>query len=512
MGYKAFLLGVNTHGLKYSESDAQLMDLCLAQHGYKIIKPYKKEKRSILEQFEDMLDKCDKTDTVIFYFSGHASLAKGKLRLVLDDANNLIRISEITETLQESRATNKLIILDCCHAGAATTDLQLDLSDAYSILTASTRLEKGKEIDDFKAGFLTYQIHQALINNKTKICVENNIKIYALYEWLKNAAEQHNVKHSVKVPIPNLFGNAKNDFQVVPCDSVKDNRESPRFNEVIPQKKYQINVYDLRTHLPNRREQETKLGRAIHTHHNKQHPLVCLIHSDESQCSDRFVKRLVQHYIPQVVARDNIRSHFVPCKLNENIDLQQEFSEQLASKLGINPFATRSEIVQAIVRERSPIIFSTDMCTNNWLQCGQINLIHDFIKFWAKLKLPESHNHLLLVFLYFNYQETKTTNFFRRWFKKKSINDKIRDEFIQLEQENLQEKFGINCVILPELKDIEQDDVEKWAKEYLRVDVWDDFMPEIKNLFKSSKTVSMCDVAKRLREILKEFPPNVFKF
>jgi hypothetical protein len=219
MGYKAFLVGVNTYGLQYSESDAELMDVCLTKHGYEIIKPYRKEKRSILEQFDHMIDKCDKTDTVIFYFSGHASLLKGKLRLVLDEANNYIRISEITEPLEDCRATNKLIILDCCHAGAATADLQFDLSDAYSILTASSRLEAGKEIDDFKAGFLTYQINQAFTDNIAEICVDKKITINRFYEWLNTAAKQHNVKHSVQVPIPNLLGNAKNNFEIAACDN-----------------------------------------------------------------------------------------------------------------------------------------------------------------------------------------------------------------------------------------------------------------------------------------------------
>jgi hypothetical protein len=219
MGYKAFLIGVNTHGLQYSESDTELMSVCLAQHGYEVIKPYKKERRSILEQFEEMLDKCDKTDTVIFYFSGHALLSKGKLRLVLDDSNNPIRISEITEPLEECRATNKLIILDCCNSGAASANLKLHLTNTM-ILTACTRLEKSQEIDDFKAGFFTYQIHQALTDKSTEICVDQKIQISQLDKWLKNAAEQHNVKHSVNVPIPNLYGyNAKNNFAVATCES-----------------------------------------------------------------------------------------------------------------------------------------------------------------------------------------------------------------------------------------------------------------------------------------------------
>jgi hypothetical protein len=277
------------------------------------------------------------------------------------------------------------------------------------------------------------------------------------------------------------------------------------------------NVDDLRPHLPNRRPQERKLGKAIHTHHDKHRPLLCLIHSDERQCSGRFVDRLAKFYLPKVVPGDGITPYFVHCNFSEDIDLQQEISEQLASSLKINPFATRAEIVDAIIRERSPIIFYTDMCTKNWSRCGEMKLVHNFIEFWAKLELPSTHSHLLLICLYFNYKDIEPSHFLTRWFKrwlrfkKKSINDQIREEFKQLEDENFAEKFGVNGVVLPELMSIEKEDVEAWAREHLH-SVLDRVTTEINKLFKSpDETKAMCDLANQLREILEEFPPEIFK-
>ena len=282
-------------------------------------------------------------------------------------------------------------------------------------------------------------------------------------------------------------------------------------DKVAPQKKIKLNVDDLRPHLPNRRPQESKLGHAIQTHHHKQRPLLCLIHSDECQCSDRFVDRLVQYYLPQVVPCEGITPYFVHCHFSQDIDLHQEISEQLASSLKINPFAQPSEIVEAIMRERSPIIFHTDMCTKNWSRCGGMKLIHDFIEFWAKLDIPSTHNHLLLFCLYFNYKDIKPTHFLARWFKKKSINDQIRAEFGRLEKENFSEKFGINGIVLPELVDIEKEDVEAWARKHLP-SVLNSVKPKIDNLFKSpEETIPMCDLARSLREILEEFTPDVFR-
>jgi len=282
-------------------------------------------------------------------------------------------------------------------------------------------------------------------------------------------------------------------------------------NDLLSVLQPKINFDDLRPHLPNRRPQERKLGRAIQTHHHKQRPLLCLIHSNDCQCSDRFVDRLVQYYLPQVVPGDGITPYFVHCNFSDGIDLHQEISEQLASSLKINPFAPSSEIVDAIIRERSPTIFYTDMCTKNWSRCEGIKVVYNFIEFWAKLEIPATHRHLLLICLYFNYTNIKPTSFLTRWFKKESINDQIRKEFGQLETANFSEKFGINGVVLPELVNLEKEDVEAWAREHLR-SVWDIVRPKINNLFPSpDKTISMCDLARELRKILEEFSPDVFR-
>jgi len=567
MGNKAFLVGVNTLGLQYSENDTELMSACLAKHDYEIIKPYKKEKRSILEQFEEMLNKCDKTDTVIFYFSGHGSLSKGKLRLVLNEqpsqVNNLIRISEITEAFnsEECRPINKLIILDCCKAGAATADLQLDLSDAYRILTASTRLEKSKEIDEFKAGFLTYTINQALTHYLDEICVDQKITINALYEWLVKAAKQHNVKHSVQVPVPNLLGNAKANFEIAICDSTTANDESPRLlarkrlktllsaqfddvlllyevpneylstaaqqmtpiselikyarqqegeqlthlfeviNEVTQKPNLPKSATDIGVYLINRLDQKIKLRQAIRAH-NKKYPFLCLIHGDEHQRDDRFFDSLVQDELPKLtLTPDNeIPCHFFSCRFYKGIDqVHHDILYYFNKKYNCD--LDSSKIITTIEKEKRSILFYTSMSTENWSKSGGMKLIHEFFKFWANWSFPSEHNHLLLICLYFNYIE-KPTNFLSRWRKKNktSINDKIRQEFQQL---NL-DKFGVNCIVLPELKNIIKEDVENWVKEHLR-DCLDILMPEIDKLFKSeTEEKTMEYLVKQLKPILEK--------
>src|SRR2546427_4610429 len=219
MANKAFIIGINTLGLQYCNCDADLMSECLGKYGYEIIKP-RSIKSEINTQLDIMVDTCQKTDTTILYFSGHGLVEKDKLFFVLADdatrAGNRININELIETFSDCRANNNLVILDCCNAGIGYADWRPDISDRYLILTASDRLEKSKELDVLKASFLTHILHQTLSTPPFKIVnAENKIYVVALYDWLVEATKQHNsIKNSIQVPIPNLLGNQKANFEV----------------------------------------------------------------------------------------------------------------------------------------------------------------------------------------------------------------------------------------------------------------------------------------------------------
>ena len=455
----------------------------------------------------------------IIYYAGHGLPHLKQLYLAtkkteLDDpestgallADNLVRT-----IINKGKAKRIIFILDCCFSGFAREKIDTKGKDVF-LITATSSVETAKaeapENNNYTA--FTHELLEILeqgIDSAGEILTLQNI-----FSCLKERLESKNL------PLPRITSyGSPSEFEICKnraCQKLTQDTKtallSPNDKKtVVSGKKYKVNTDNLRPHLPNRRPQETQLGRAIQNH--KQHPLLCLIHSDECQCSDRFVDRLVHHYLPKVVPGDGITPYFVHCNFSEGIDLHQEISEQLASKLGINPFAPHFEIVDAIVRERSPIIFYTDMCTKNWLRCEGIKIVYDFIEFWAKLELPSTHNHLLLICLYFNYKDIKQTNIIKRWFKKKSINDQIRKEFEQLKTENFLEKFGINGIVLPELVNIEKEDVEAWARDHL-YNVLNIVQPKIDNLFTSpDETIPMCDLARELSKILEEFSPDVFR-
>jgi hypothetical protein len=101
MAKKAFIVGINTLGLKYCFNDAALMKEVLEKRGYQTTMVQEKmEKLQILSRFEEMLDGCDKTDTVIFYFSGHGIIDRGRLYLITGETfsneKNKIPVNTIT--------------------------------------------------------------------------------------------------------------------------------------------------------------------------------------------------------------------------------------------------------------------------------------------------------------------------------------------------------------------------------------------------------------------------------
>ena len=219
MSKKAFILGVNTLGLKYSENDACLISKCLEAHGYEIWNP-KPSKFELMGEFWDFIGGSTEIDTLIFYFSGHGRIQNGELLLLFNEGNlnnikNQLWIGDITKGFENCQAVNKLIILDCCNAGAAADNWNPKQSENYFIMTASERLQLTKEIDNLEASFLTYYIYQALTEPTSEISDQDNlVHINNLYQWLKQKAKEHNINNEIRVPLPNLLGNQKHNFEI----------------------------------------------------------------------------------------------------------------------------------------------------------------------------------------------------------------------------------------------------------------------------------------------------------
>jgi archaellum biogenesis ATPase FlaH len=225
MACYAFVLGVNSLGLKYAESDAKNIAEVLRQYNYeiKLLPPDLALLRDVLQEIVSSRF----SDTVIFYFAGHGEVINNDLYLFLNNlhtaSNQHLPISFVTQLMRQSAAKNKLLILDCCRAGKAFEEFTINLSEPYLVLSASGITEKSREFESLRAGFFTHHLCEVLKNpSKTLLNEQGELSVNDLcYKHLKPIAEKHNRENEVeRVPLPKLAAN--NDFSLITIDTKKE--------------------------------------------------------------------------------------------------------------------------------------------------------------------------------------------------------------------------------------------------------------------------------------------------
>ncbi|MFO0902105.1 MAG: caspase family protein [Pirellulales bacterium] len=115
--------------------------------------PARPTRQRILDRVQDVLDRAMPDDVVVVFFSGHGWLdPKGKAYLITEDAqlanlgDSALPVSLLRELLERSRARDKCLLLDCCHAGgkaaqafgAAPEEVGRVLQDSSSLLTLAS--------------------------------------------------------------------------------------------------------------------------------------------------------------------------------------------------------------------------------------------------------------------------------------------------------------------------------------------------------------------------------------
>lgn len=253
----------------------------------------------------------------------------------------------------------------------------------------------------------------------------------------------------------------------------------------------------------NRLDHRLKLAEAIEKHHNKQRPLLCLIHGEECQRGDKFID-VVEEFL-----RVTEKPLHILTDIFKNInDLHKNTRAGLSDRLLGKMNASDDEIVNAIAQRSSagPVIFGAVMDTEDWLRAGKVEIFKGFANFWANLPpLPPTSNNLVLVCLLFQYEsETmKKNRFFKRFpfFKdKQSVNEEIKATFANLEFTSGE----VNGVVLPELCSIHKKQVVEWVNCHVEKYFHDEVMPEIHKLFECHQTITMAQLGNSLKEILRQ--------
>ncbi len=130
-------------------------------------------------------------DMALLYFSGHGFIKSTGGYLVTRDAGRYdegVSMDEILNLANQSKAKNKIIILDCCHSGAlgspnVTGNNLAQLSEGLSVLTASRDSESALEIDG--SGVFTSLVVDALKGGAADL--RGNITPGSLYAYVDEA-------------------------------------------------------------------------------------------------------------------------------------------------------------------------------------------------------------------------------------------------------------------------------------------------------------------------------------
>lgn len=144
---------------------------------------------SLREAIEQLF--AGKSDMAFFYFSGHGFIKSTGGYLVTPDAKKYdegVSMEEILVLANNSPATNKVIILDCCHSGAFGNPAQSGsavalLSEGLSVLTASRDTEVAIEFDG--SGMFTSLVLDALKGGAADL--RGNITPGSIYAYVDEA-------------------------------------------------------------------------------------------------------------------------------------------------------------------------------------------------------------------------------------------------------------------------------------------------------------------------------------
>ncbi len=196
---------------KLRHKERGLFSASILLHSQQTNKRYLPTKNNILGQLEARIPFLTKKDTIVVYFAGHGYInANGQGFLIPQDADptNLektaIPTSAIRGLLGETQAKAVVLVLDCCHAGAArgvkvnvklkATGFELgkEFSKLKNVLTiASCRAnQKSYTLDKQKHGLFTYVFSQALHNDDLDGNGDGYIEAAELYVYVRDTVNK----------------------------------------------------------------------------------------------------------------------------------------------------------------------------------------------------------------------------------------------------------------------------------------------------------------------------------
>ena len=130
----------------------------------------------------------DTTEITLLYFSRHGAEQDGGYLVTSDftPSNLGVRMTDILAWANESKSTNRVIILDCCFSGMMGESLLLNnntiLGNGVTIIASSLPLQESQEYDHLQHGVVTDLLVQGLSGGAADI--RGNITPASLYSYV----------------------------------------------------------------------------------------------------------------------------------------------------------------------------------------------------------------------------------------------------------------------------------------------------------------------------------------
>jgi len=222
---------------------------------------------------------------------------------------------------------------------------------------------------------------------------------------------------------------------------------------------------DILPYLCDRSEQERDLVDAFTRFDaSPSHPLVCIVHGDETEAHDKFLERLQRYMIPALRPRHTDQVDVQTYRLEwpaapRNADdmrrrLQISLSRQVLDSSLETPMTVNARLAQAL----GPVAIHSHLITENWMEQGPqgLDAFMEFWKQWPELAVGQQ----LYIFLFIKYQMNNELGPFLRG-KYRRINAKIREDLANYEFTRF---VPVSGAVIAELIGPTRSEAEDWAR------------------------------------------------
>ena len=348
--------------------------------------------------------------------------------------------------------------------------------------------------------------------NKRLVILESDYEaVYNQLNYTENAESRNNLQRQLNRIEQDMVEISKS---LTP--STNTNRDFTK--KPIPQ---------LLLYLCDRTEQKSQIEFAYNDFKKKNsyRSLVFIIHGDEKQSHESFLRRMKEDILPHSLESMscNFREHFLewPAKFKplNNDELQTRLLKDLYQKIFKHPSVDEDKLKNYFVKSSNEeLIFYTSLTTKNWQEQG-FKILDNLLNFWRSLFNENIIQKELIIVIFIKYKNQGKKSNIIEWIKSilnlknnHRTNKKIRNHLDLLKKDNNKSN---DFLIIPvdELESVTKEEVDDWTnydevRDVINQAKFHQLKLEINNIFenssKSKDSIPMIELENYLFKLLED--------